>query len=240
MPIKLKNATNHGPSNCAACSLRDDMACADISRDDVIGFHTQATNYIFRRGMVLQAVDAPVTAVYCIRKGAVKMVKHDVKGGQRIVRVLKRGDIVAIDWAFADKSEHTAIAIGEVRACRIPIKFFLDFVSCHTNLQNRLLHKFQDALHEAELWLSQLVGGTVPAHVRMARILLRLREGDDEHIHRLTNVDIASILGVTKETVSRVISEFRRQGILMRDGESCVAGCIRADIPALKIIAADI
>ncbi len=240
MPMKLKNATNHGSSNCSACSLRDDMVCADISRADVIGFHTQATDYIFPRGTVLQAVEAPITAVYCIRRGAVKMVKYDVNGGQRIVRVLKRGDIAAIDWAFAGKSEHTAIAINEVHACRIPIKFFLDFISCHTDLQNRLLYKFRDALHEAELWLSQLVGGTVPARVRMARILLRLREGDDEHIHRLSNVDMASILGITEETVSRVLSELQRQGILMREGGSCVAGCLRADIPALKIIATDV
>jgi CRP/FNR family transcriptional regulator len=238
--MKLKNATNHGPSNCAACSLRDDMACADISRTEVIGFHTQATDCIFPRGMVLQAVGAPITAVYCIRKGAVKMVKYDANGGQRIVRVLKRGDIAAIDWAFADKSEHTVIAIGEVYACRIPIKFFLDFISRHADLQNRLLHKFRDALHESELWLSQLVGGTIPARVRMARILLRLDEGDGEYIHRLSNLDMASILGITKETVSRVLSEFQRQGILMRDGGSCVAGCLKADIPALKIIAADV
>jgi CRP-like cAMP-binding protein len=74
----------------------------------------------------------------------------------------------------------------------------------------------------------------------MARILLPLREGDNEYIHHLTNMDIASILGITKETVSRVLASFKLQGILMMDGGSCVAGCIRADIPALKIIATDV
>jgi CRP/FNR family transcriptional regulator len=243
MPMKShhpQHATNHGPSNCAACSLRDDMVCADISVDEVIGFHAEATDSIFPRGMMLQTVDAPVTAVYCIREGAVKMVKYDANGGQRIVRVLKKGDIAGIDWAFSGKAEYAAIAIGEVHACRIPVKFFLDFISRHADLQIRLLHKFQDALCETELWLSQLVGGTIPSRVRMARILLRLREGDDERIHRLTNEDMGAILGVTEETVSRVLAEFQRQGILMRDWESCATKYLRADISALEIIAADV
>ena len=238
--MKIKNATNHGFSNCAVCSLRNDMVFAEISRYSVIGFHTQVTDYSLPRGMVLQAVGTPVTALYCIRKGVVKLIKYEDNGDQHIVRLLKKGDIATIEWVFADKSDHSAVAIGEVHACRIPIKFFHDFILRHADIQNSLLHKFRDALHEAELWLSQLAGGTIPVRVRIARILLRLCEGDNGDILHLPNDDLASILGVTEETVSRVISKFRQLGILMRDSGSPIGRYTRADVPALKIIAANV
>ena len=215
------------------------MICADVSLDDVMGFHTHASDYIFPSGVALQNMAAPVQAVYCIRKGVVKLVKYDANGGQRIVRVLKKGDVAGIDWAFAGTAEYAAIAVGEVHACQIPVGFFLDFVSSHADFQSRLLHKSQEALRETELWLSQLVGGTIPARVRTARLLLRLREGDSDRVHHLNNEDMGAILGVTEETVSRAIAELLRQEILVRDENSLAARYFRADIPALESIAVE-
>ena len=49
----------------------------------------------------------------------------------------------------------------------------------------------------------------------MARLLLYLAENDSREPIRLFNrEDIGAILGLTTETVSRVISEMRRQGAL--------------------------
>lgn len=235
----LQQSQCKGRSNCLACSLRHEMVCTDVTLDELVGFHTQVADYVFPPGVALQNAATPVEAVYCIRKGAVKVVKYDAGGGQRIVRVFKKGDVAGIDWAFAGKSDYMAVAVGEVHACRIPIEFFLKFVAGHPNLQMHLLRRSQEALREAELWLSQLVGGNIPIRVRVARLLLRLREGDSEHIHRLSNEDLGAILGIAEETVSRVIADFQRRGILKRAGSSFATRHFRGDIPALEMIAVE-
>jgi CRP/FNR family transcriptional regulator len=227
-----------GRSNCFDCTLRHEMVCSEVTLDELIDFHTGIEDFDYGHGAALFNMGVPTEGVYCIRHGAVKMVKHDPSGGQHIVRVLKKGDVAGIESAFGENYEHTAIAVGEVRACRVPIEYFRNFVATHGNLQMRLLRTSQETLRETESWLSELTVGNLPARTRMARLLLRLRvTDDDDRIHRFGIEDMAAILGITQETVSRVISDFVREGILVKGGKSFATRYFRGDLPALAKIA---
>jgi CRP/FNR family transcriptional regulator len=227
-----------GRSNCFDCTLRHEMVCSEVTLDELIDFHTGIEDFDYGHGAALFTLGTPTEGVYCVRHGAVKMVKQDPSGGQRIVRVLKRGDVAGIESAFSDRYEHTAIAVGEVRACRVPIEYFRNFVATHGNLQMRLLRTSQDTLRETESWLSELTVGSLPARTRMARLLLRLRVTDDgDRIHRFGIEDMAAILGIAQETVSRAISDFVREGILVKGGKTFATRYFRGDLPALEKIA---
>jgi CRP/FNR family transcriptional regulator len=101
----------------------------------------------------------------------------------------------------------------------------------------RLIESSQAALAEAQNWLAQIVGGTTPARTRMARLLLKLRTGSGDRIIRFSGEDMAAILGITFETVSRVISEFGRLGILQKVYGGKSNSYFRGDIAALEKIA---
>src|SRR5512135_958098 len=105
-----------GRANCFDCTLRHEMVCSEVTLDELIDFHTGIEDFGYDHGATLFNMDAPTEGVYCVRHGAVKIVKHDSTGGQHIVRVLKRGDVAGIESAFGERYEHTAIAVGEVRA----------------------------------------------------------------------------------------------------------------------------
>lgn len=226
-----------GRSNCFDCTLRHEMVCSEVTLDELIDFHTGIEDFDYGHGAALFNMGAPTEGVYCIRHGAVKMVKYDPAGGQRIIRVLRKGDVAGIESAFGERYEHTAVAVGDVRACRVPIDYFRSFVAKHGNLQMRLLQTSQATLRETESWLSELTVGNLPARTRMARLLLRLRVTDDgERIHRFGVEDMAAILGIAAETVSRVISDFVREGILVKGGKSFATRYFRGDLPALEKI----
>ena len=200
-----------GRSNCFDCTLRHEMVCSEVTLDELIDFHTGIEDFDYGHGAALFPMGAPTEGVYCIRHGAVKIVKHDQAGNQRIIRVLKKGDIAGIESAFSDHYEHSAVAVGDVRACRVPIEYFRNFVATHGNL---------------------------PARTRMARLLLRLKvTADSDRIHRFGVEDMAAILGITAETVSRVVSDFVRDGILVKGGKSFATRYFRGDLPALEKIA---
>lgn len=227
-----------GRSNCFDCTLRHEMVCSEVTLEELIDFHTGIEDFDYGHGAALFHMGAPNEGVYCIRHGAVKMIKYDPTGNQRIVRVLKKGDVAGIESAFADRYEHTAIAVGDVRACRVPISHFRNFVSTHGSLQMRLLQTSQATLRETESWLSELTAGNLPARTRMARLLLRLRVTDGgDRIHRFGVEDMAAILGIAAETVSRIVSDLVREGILVKGGKSFATRYFRGDIPALEKIA---
>jgi len=228
----------HGRSNCFACELRHEMLCSHVSLEDLVNFHAGIDDYDYDHGSILYHAASPMDAVYCVRHGAVMMVKPGLAGALRIVRMLKTGDVAGIESAFSEAFEHTAIAVGEVRACRIPIACLRRFVAEHGGLQMRLLEKLQGALREAETWLSQLASGPTPTRTRMARLMLRLRVGAGDRIHRLSLDDMGAIIGITPETVSRIISEFVGQGIIAKCGSNVAHHrCFRGDIRALETIA---
>jgi CRP-like cAMP-binding protein len=226
-----------GKSNCVDCNLRHEIICAEVSLEELVDFHTGIQDYDYGHGAMIFQTGQPTDGVYCIRHGAVKLVKLDPTGSQRIVRVLRQGDVAGIESAFGKAFEHTAIAVGDVRACRVPIEHFRGFVATHGGLQMRMLQGAQAALRETEVWLAELAAGNLPARTRLARLLLRLRVTDNgERIYRFGVEDMAAILGITAETVSRIVSEFVREGVLVKGGQSFASRYFRGDIPALEKI----
>ncbi|MBI2318387.1 MAG: Crp/Fnr family transcriptional regulator [Betaproteobacteria bacterium] len=228
-----------GRSNCSACALRDKSVCRDIF---YLQQHTEFDSGIddcrCAHGSTLYSIAAPVDALYCIREGVVKLAKPWPGGEQRIVRVLKSGDIAEIEAIYSPTFEHTASAIGEVRACRIPIAWLRRFAAASWRLQTRLLNESVAALRETETWHMQLTGEATPARTRVARLMLRLRADARDCIHRFSLEDMGAVIGVAPETVSRIISDFGRQGILVKtDCAAADRGCFRGDIPALEKIA---
>jgi len=76
---------------------------------------------------------------------------------------------------------------------------------------------------------------TGSAHACAARYLLQVSSNDQRtECHLLPRLDIAALLGLTVETVSRVFAEFKRNGWLAED-----ALCFKIDSVQLKRIAAD-
>lgn len=228
-----------GRSNCSACPLHDKSVCREII---YLQRHTEFDAGIddcrCAHGGTLYCVAAPVDALYCIREGIVKLAKPWPAGEQRIVRVLKSGDLAEVEAIYSPAYEHTASAIGEVRACRIPIAWLRKFAAASWRLQTQLLNESVSALREAESWHLQLTGEATPARTRLARLMLRLRADEGDCIHRFCLEDMRAVIGIAPETASRIISEFGRQGILVRaDCADAAPRCFRCDIAALKRIA---
>ncbi|MBS1139257.1 MAG: transcriptional regulator, Crp [Proteobacteria bacterium] len=229
----------NGRSNCFTCSLRSTMVCADVSLEDLLAFHTPIDDLVFEKDAIIYNMTDRASAVYCVRHGVIKLVRYDVSGNQRIVRFLKKNDVVALESVFSEEQQHTAIALTEAHLCRIPMAHFRQFIAEHPALQLRLLEKSQEALRDADNWLSELVSNTVPAKVRLARLLLQLRIGESDRVHRLSIADFGAILGIAPETVSRLLNELMDGEILMKAGRGPNGRNYRADMPALTLISQD-
>ena len=223
-------------SDCNACSLRGAMICAEVSVEQLGELHTCIEDLTIRPGQSIFQADAPSAAVFCICAGFVKLVKYS-SHSQRIVCIVQAGGVAGMEALFSPTFKHTAIAMGEVLACRMPAASFRHMVETNPSLQRRLFQYAHQAMLEAETWLSELAGGHAQTRERMARLLLRLRDGGTDRIHRFGLADIAEMLGTTVETVSRIHSEFIRVGLLTKSKSAAPNRCYSADIAGLERVA---
>lgn len=225
-----------GRSDCRRCEHRSQTIFAEIGLEDIDAFQAPIDRLVYEPGAVLYHDGHVAQAIQFMRYGAVKLVRFDAAGHQRIVRILKQGDVAGLEAILSEKHQHTAIAITEVHTCRVPMQHFQSFLLQAPRLQMRLMEKFHQALQEVDQWLSELVSNTIPARTRLARLLLRLRIGNSGDIHRLSLADTGAILGLTPETLCRIQRELVNEGVLLKAGKGRAHRRYQGDIAALSMI----
>ena len=205
-----------GNAECLACDGQENSFFNGLPEDTVNCLHVDVDNTATPSGVTLFDPETDASCVWVLRTGAVKLLAAAWDGSQRIVRVLNSGDVAGLEALLSGTYTHTAITVGEVRACRMPLPAIKQLCLEHSEFQWNLMGKLQSALHETEQWLLDLSSAGVNARVRMARLLLRLREGDSNRIRSFSREELGLMLGITTETASRIIAAFMREKILSR------------------------
>ena len=128
--------------------------------------------------------------------------------------------------------QHEAIALHVTEVCRFPARLVRDLGRENPALHRELMARWQRALTEADAWLTELSTGS--ARQRIARLLLRLvRDRETSECQLFGREDMGAMLGVTTETASRTIAEFKRQSLLVET----TPNRFLLDIPNLRRIA---
>lgn len=205
-----------GQGECLACDGRENAFFAGLSPDAIGHMHVNVDNTATDAAAVLYRPTTPAKDIWVLRTGAVKLLGVSWDGVERIVRVLKPGDVAGLEALLAGSYAHEAIALGEVRACRVPLAEIEQLCLEYPTFQWNLMKKLQAALRETEQWLIDMATTGASARVRMARLLLRLRDGESNRIYNFTRDDLGRMLGIALETASRIIAAFQRERLLVR------------------------
>jgi CRP-like cAMP-binding protein len=211
------NSSAHwiGHTDCTSCPVRRSALFSVLKPEQLVAMQDCFDDVRCASKQVLYHQGAKSEALYTVREGAVKLVRHGADGSARIVRIVKPGDLAGLEVLSGREHDASAIAVGPVRICRLPLASVEKLKASDPGVAGRLLEKAAEALSEAQLWLAELTAGSAPARVRVARLLLRLQaERGRSEVIRLASADIAAILGITVETASRVVAAFKREGIL--------------------------
>jgi CRP-like cAMP-binding protein len=83
-----------------------------------------------------------------------------------------------------------------------------------------LLQRWQKTVDQADHFIVALSTG--PAEARMARLLITLGSNGDHPEAMLSREDMGALLGITTETASRIMAEFKRRGLVSVDKGSDV------------------
>ena len=207
-----------GRAHCGKCHIRRLMLFSELPENSFDNLLQPIDHFIYAPGAVLYEANTHKKFIYSIRRGIVKLVHVTENGTNRIVRLLGPGMVIGLELLDgAHGYHHTAIAIGEVDLCKIPVPTVKQLESEHTELYVHVGEQLQNQLDLADQWIVAL--GTGTAKQRVAQLILVLNEcyADDQGaFNLLSGEDMAAMVGIAVETVSRIIAEFKRQKILYK------------------------
>lgn len=154
---------------------------------------------------------------YAIQKGALKTYHTQANGKELIRDFYFEGEVLGYKAIATGRYLFSAVALMDTLVCEIPYDNFLKLVHSNPSLQKHSLFLISQQLH-AGSYLALTC-----AEQRLAAFLIdlskRLRPTEGPTIFRLpiSHQDIGAYLRLTPETISRLLSKFRKARLLIID-----------------------
>lgn len=169
-------------------------------------------------------------SVFMVCRGRVKLLTASRTGRTLLLRLAGEGELLAAADAVAGVPySYTAVAAEATVLSMIPRDTFLRLVASYPVIARRLTDalcaQYQFAREE-----TRFLGFGDTSSARLARLLISWGSDDGteshgQHAHipaYVTHTDLAQAIGATRETVTRILSDFKHRGLIVRDDEAIV------------------
>ncbi|MBX3604476.1 MAG: Crp/Fnr family transcriptional regulator [Piscinibacter sp.] len=199
---------------CADCGVRRFALFGALDLQGLDQIHVDIVETRLRPGQPLYEAGQPGVAAFTVRAGLVRLERTNAQGERRVLRLAGRSDLVGMESMLGQTYAADAIACTEVQACRLPHGLIESLTRREPALALDLMKRWQRALDDADEWLVELGSGS--ARQRMLRLLLKLSEYGEEGatLWLPSREQIGSMLGMTLETASRLVSALKREGVI--------------------------
>ncbi len=212
-------------ARCDSCPVRSLAVCAVLEAEEIEQLASIVTDMNVDGGAIIFEEGDVADHVYTVTGGAVKTSKLLPDGRCQITGFLFPGDFLGL--AHGENFAFSAEALGKTRICRFQKPRFMSVLDHFPKLEHRLL---SDASSELAAAHSQmLLLGRKTASEKVASFLLMLfekgaRVEDSEDLIRvpMSRADMADYLGLTTETVSRTITKFRKEGLIVLENDHTI------------------
>ncbi len=206
---------------CSTCSLRE--LCLPVGLmpnefeqlDAVIrqSRRLKKGEYLFRAG-------EPFSSLYAIRTGFFKTTVASQDGRDQVTGFFMSGELIGMDGICSHVHSCDAVALEDSEVCELPFAHMENLGQRIPSLQT---HFFR--LMSREIVRDQgvmLLLGSMRAEERLAAFLLNLSNrlysrgfAANDFILRMSREEIGSYLGLKLETVSRTLSKFHHEGLIL-------------------------
>ena len=214
---------SRGASECAQCRVRALSLCAALEPSELNELDRLAQTLAIPAKETLFEQGEAAGHVYNVTSGAVRLYKLLPDGRRQVVGFALPGDFLGL--SLSERNVFSADALTPTTACRFSREEYSAFLDAKPHLLRRL-HSM--ASHELSLAQDQMVIlGRRTAEERIAAFLIGLRNrwrrvnGNQVHVLLpMTRQDIGDFLGLTVETVSRIMTRLAREKaiVIVPDG----------------------
>ena len=210
-------------SRCENCIIRQFNALRAMSREELKHVSDTKTTKIVKKGEPLFEEGDRLKGVYCVRNGVSKLSKLSSNGKDQIVKLATKGEVMGQRSVIAEEcSNLSAVAVDDMEVCFIPREAIVSTLQKNPEFTLEVVRHLAHELREADDVIVHMSQNTVKQRIAVAFIYLKNNFGeDDDGFLRLTlsREDIANVVGTATESCIRIISEFKKEGLLKSKGK---------------------
>jgi CRP-like cAMP-binding protein len=171
-----------------------------------------------KRGEILFQEGKKMTGFYFINKGIVKVYKTGIDGKEQIIAFAKNGDILGYRSILSNENAcSTSKIIEEGIICFLPAHILVDLVKTNHDFSFEIMKLACQELGEANSYITDIAQKTVRERLAEVLIMLKNKFGislDNTLLISLTREELANIVGTATESVIRLLSEFKSDGLV--------------------------
>ncbi|WP_455220625.1 Crp/Fnr family transcriptional regulator [Kaarinaea lacus] len=218
------------PKDCRDCPVWKKSLFRDFEPDLIQWVTERKKTFTLNKKEILFKQGQNVEGIFCHLNGLAKVVQKDAEGNIRFSRLVLPGDTSGHRSLFIEtKYKGTADVLSDsLQACYIPKADILYLLSHSASFAKNLVIKISSELIRSEEEQISVKEKTVRG--RLAQLLCELCEVHSDKINdnqfliksEITKVDIASCLAVANETIIRLMSEMKSEGLIGYENKKIV------------------
>jgi CRP/FNR family transcriptional regulator len=227
--------------HCQSCKLKTSSFFCELTAPALKDFDEYRSSTTYPEGALLFLERQEPRGVFVLCAGEVKLSISSSGGKTLILRIARPGEVLGLMATLSGEPyEVTAETIRPCQVAYIRRDDFLRFIAKHPEAYQGVVRQMT-SLYQGACSQLRTVGLSASAPEKLARLLLDWSSGGKETDQGtqvrlpLTHEEIAALIGTTRETVTRTLSEFKSNHLVALHGSNLMI----SNRSALETIGAD-
>ena len=225
--------------SCLTCVLKEEGLFCQLSPEALGELSGIRQTAFYPEGAVLFSEGGSPRGLFILRAGRAKLSATSKDGRSVTLRVVLPGEVMGLSCVMAyTNHQATAQTVAPSEICMVPRIEFLRFLRNHPEAAIRVAEHLSMELHKA--WAQTRLLALAPnARAKLAQVLLLWAELQGQATIEgvrlplnMTQESVGEAIGATRETVSRLLSEFRHRRLIQVHGGTVLL----LDVAALREI----
>ncbi len=208
---------------CEQCIIKQFNALKSLTKDELIRISNCKTSLKIKKGEVIFEEGELVNGVYCVKDGICKLSKLSENGKDQIVKMVVKGDLLGQRSLVSDEASNLqAVALNDMEVCFIPKTEIIHDLQNNPKFSFDVLKSMANDLKEADDIIVNMAQKSV--RQRLAETLLYMYNSfgvnpDKTLSVLLSREDYANLVGTATESAIRVLSQFKKEGLISAIGK---------------------
>jgi len=203
-------------NRCRNCSIKS-RAVSVLGHNELAILEKGCFQNNFNKGELILKENTPAQHITYIREGFVKLYKTGIGGKEYILSISGKGAFLGLQ--NLDENRHvnylSALAITDTKVCYIDIRYFDQLLKTNGEFASEVIAYMS---HDEMNYFERLINNIqqqLPGRLASA-ILYFYRQVYHENPFNLnlTKTELASLIGTSRESVTRLLKSFHDDGII--------------------------
>ena len=209
---------NFEEPTCDDCKNQFETIFKKLNEEQLVYLFENKICSIKKKGSILYEEGNRITGIYCISDGICKVYKTGIEGKEQIIKFARKGDVIGYRSALNNEPACTSVqVIEDATLCHITTAELYFLLKKNSEFAIEMLQIACTELGEANTYLTEIAQKT--GRERLAETLLELEKDFGVTSEGTINIslsreDLANIIGTATESVIRILSEFKNNGLI--------------------------